>query len=126
MKRYKAKEAEERGELTIGLLRPKVKSTLCDLQGYLVSESRVISRTTSGKHYRMPEMLAIVLGVEVVDIAGAHITVPPTVLAEVGETLTKLSGYVRTYEYVDIEGIGAAKALRQHLISGRLMIEQGL
>lgn len=73
---------------------------------------RALSRTESGRHYRMTPQLAQLLMAETVEPVGAHPTNPPTVLVTADEILAKLDQHVTQS---DIGPREVVMAIRQQL-----------
>lgn len=110
MKSRSKKDNEQLGT-KINKLRPETRSVLYALNGAddyvdggydsflgrrirIYWRDRAISRTESGKHYRMVSHLAELLMAETVEPVGVHPTNPPTVLVTADETLAKLEQHV--------------------------------
>ncbi len=120
---YNAKAADLDGEKTLSRTAYAARHVLWDLQtadmiGYGPNSlywqnrnrERVIVRTNSRQHYRMPVEAASILAIEAIDCPGTQPTDPPTVLATVSETLTKLETYV---EGIDLPRWQIADGIRQ-------------
>lgn len=113
----------------INLMTPETRNVLYALNGYndyeyggydeslgrrqrIYWRERALSRTESGRHYRMAPELAQLLMAETVEPVGAHPTDPPTVLVTSEETLSKLDTLVTAAGMDPVEVIAT---IRQEL-----------
>jgi hypothetical protein len=99
MTNYSAKTAERNGQRTVGRASVGVGRVLWELQSWDKNHKpnmeKVIKRTSSRKHYRVPLGLVEVLGLETVQPDGLEPTDPPTALVSVHSMVESLEAYAK-------------------------------
>lgn len=97
MTNYSAEKSEAVGHKTIGQASVGVGRVLWELQGlntnHAPRKDKVISRTSSRKHYRVPPRLVELLSLETTHPLGLEPTEPPTVLVRVDAMVAGLETY---------------------------------